>query len=150
MRREPLAPRAGWQSDMESIGFYYHSIDGTYWDESRCYVFESSEIDQLEDVTGELHQMALNAAQHVIASQRYEEFAIPREWVPAIERSWHAIATISPLGSRSLDGWTCRTTVSPRPSCSNTTPIRRRRAWKRVSRSGNGCRPCDRMRISSI
>ena len=34
--------------------------------------------------------MALNAAQHVIGSQRYEEFAIPREWVPAIERSWHA------------------------------------------------------------
>ena len=34
--------------------------------------------------------MALNAAQQVIGSQRYDEFAIPREWVPAIERSWHA------------------------------------------------------------
>jgi glutathionylspermidine synthase len=68
MRRELLAPRAAWQGDMESIGFHYHSIDGTYWDESRCYVFESSEIDQLEDATAELHEMALNAAQQVIVS----------------------------------------------------------------------------------
>jgi len=98
MRRELLAPRAEWQSDMESIGFHYHSIDGTYWDESRCYVFESSEIDQLEDATAELHEMTLNAAQHVIGSQRYEEFAIPREWVPAIERSWHAYRDNRPAG----------------------------------------------------
>ena len=38
MRRELIAPRANWQNEMESIGFHYHSIDGTYWDESRCYV----------------------------------------------------------------------------------------------------------------
>jgi glutathionylspermidine synthase len=98
MRRELLAPRAAWQGDMESIGFHYHSIDGTYWDESRCYVFESSEIDQLEDATAELHEMALNAAQQVIVSQRYEEFAIPREWVSAIEQSWHAYRNDQPAG----------------------------------------------------
>ncbi len=75
---------------MESIGFHYHSIDGTYWDESRCYALSGSEVDQLESATAELHEMALNAAQLVVGSQRYEEFAIPREWVPAIERSWQA------------------------------------------------------------
>ncbi len=90
MRRERLAPRADWQQAMEAIGFHYHTIDGPYWDESRCYVFTEAEIDQLESATAELHQMALNAAQHVVGSQRYEEFAIPREWVPAIELSWDA------------------------------------------------------------
>ncbi|HYM47065.1 MAG TPA: glutathionylspermidine synthase family protein, partial [Burkholderiaceae bacterium] len=80
MRRELLAPRPDWQRDMESIGFHYHSIDGTYWDESRCYVFTEAEIDALESASAELHEMALNAAQQVIGSQRYEEFAIPREW----------------------------------------------------------------------
>ena len=90
MRRELLAPRSAWQQDMESIGFHYHTIDGTYWDESRCYVFTESEIDQLESASAELHEMALNAAQQVIGSERYEEFAIPREWVPVIERSWDA------------------------------------------------------------
>ncbi len=98
MRRDLLAARNGWQQEMESIGFHYHTIDGTYWDESRCYVFDRSEIDQLEDATAELHEMTFNAAQHVIGSQRYEEFAIPRDWVPAIERSWHAYRDNRPAG----------------------------------------------------
>ena len=96
MRRELLAPRTTWQSEMESIGFHYHSIDGTYWDESRCYVFSASEVDQLESATAELHDMALNAAQQVIRSQRYEEFALPRECVPSIERSWQAYCDDQP------------------------------------------------------
>ncbi|MGZ8993012.1 MAG: glutathionylspermidine synthase family protein [Burkholderiaceae bacterium] len=83
---------------MESIGFYYHSIDGTYWDESRCYVFSENEIDQLESATAELHEMALNAAQHVIGSRRYDEFAIPDAWVPVIERSWNAHRSERPEG----------------------------------------------------
>ena len=98
MRRELLVPRTNWQSEMESIGFHYHSIDGTYWDESRCYVFSENEIDQVESATAELHQMALNAAQHVIGSRRYDEFAIPDEWVPVIERSWSAHLSERPEG----------------------------------------------------
>ena len=98
MRRELVAPRSGWQSEMESIGFHYHTIDGTYWDESRCYVFSESEIDQLESATSELHEMALNAAQHVIGSRRYDELAIPQQWVPAIEQSWKAYRSDQPDG----------------------------------------------------
>ncbi len=90
MRRELITPRPNWQAAMESVGFHYHSIDGTYWDESRCYAFSESEIDALEAATAQLHEMALNAAQQVIGSARYEEFAIPEKWVPAIERSWNA------------------------------------------------------------
>ncbi len=90
MRRELLAPRTAWQGEMESIGFHYHSIEGTYWDESRCYVFSGTEIDRLESATAELHEMVLNAAQQVVGSRRYDEFAIPSEWVPVIEQSWNA------------------------------------------------------------
>ena len=98
MRRELLGPRSDWQRDMESIGFHYHSIDGTYWDESRCYVFTEAEIDQLESATAELHEMALNAAQQVVGGQRYEELAIPPDWVPAIEQSWNAYRSEQPAG----------------------------------------------------
>ena len=92
MRRELLAPRPDSPAAMEAIGFHYHTIDGTYWDESRCYVFDEAEIDALEAATAELHQMALNAAQHVVGSGRCEEFAIPAEWVPAIEANWRAFS----------------------------------------------------------
>jgi glutathionylspermidine synthase len=90
MRRETLAPRPGWPQAMEALGFHYHSIDGTYWDESRCYVFDAAEIDALEDATAELHAMALNAAEHVVGAGRWDEFAIPAEWVPYVEASWRA------------------------------------------------------------
>jgi glutathionylspermidine synthase len=90
MRRELLEPRAGWQQQMESIGFNYHSIDGVYWDESRCYQFTSDEIDSLESATAELHQRALDAAHHVIEQHRYGEFGIPSDLVPSIERSFAA------------------------------------------------------------
>jgi glutathionylspermidine synthase len=90
MRRESLVPRADWPAAMDALGFHYHSIDGTYWDESRCYAFDEHEIDLLEAATAELHDMALNAAQHVVGSRRWDEFAIPREWVPLVEASWRA------------------------------------------------------------
>lgn len=98
MRRELLTPRADWAAQMDSIGFTYHSIDGTYWDESRCYVFAESQIDALESATAELHQMALNAAQHVISTRRYAEFAIAAEWQDAIEQSWNAFRSGRPDG----------------------------------------------------
>jgi glutathionylspermidine synthase len=90
MRRELLRPRPDWPAAMEAIGFRYHSTGGTYWDESRCYAFDETEIDALEAATAELHAMAMDAARHVIGSGRWDEFAIPADWVPTIESSWSA------------------------------------------------------------
>ena len=90
MRRQLLKARDGWQQQMESLGFHYHSIDGVYWDESHCYQFTSDEIDRLESASAELHARALDAARHVIESNRYAEFRIAPELVPSIERSFAA------------------------------------------------------------
>lgn len=89
MWRENLIPRLDWPQKMEAVGFKFHSIDGIYWDERVCYRFSSAEIDTLETATAELHQMCVNAAQHVIDKQRYAQFAIPVEFVPLIEASWN-------------------------------------------------------------
>ena len=90
---------------MENIGFRYHSMgaDGSaasavYWDESRCYRFTSAEVDSLEAVTAELHEMALNAAQHVVATDRFADFAIAPAWRPIVARSWQAHLDGKPTG----------------------------------------------------
>ena len=90
---------------MENIGFHYHSMgaDGSaagavYWDESRCYRFTSAEVDSLEAVTAELHEMALNAAQHVVATDRFADFAIAPAWRPIVARSWQAHLDGKPTG----------------------------------------------------
>jgi glutathionylspermidine synthase len=89
MHRESLVPRPDWPKKMEDLGFGFHSIDGIYWDERACYRFSAAEIDTLEEATAELHEMCIAAAQHVIDHDLYDRFAIPREAVPKIERSWN-------------------------------------------------------------
>ena len=89
MKRLDMVPRPDWPQKMEELGFGFHSIDGIYWDERACYEFTATEIDTLEIATGELHEMCIEAAGHVIDEKLYERFAIPPEFVPLIERSWN-------------------------------------------------------------
>jgi glutathionylspermidine synthase len=88
MRREACTPRANWRQRCEEAGFFFHSMGGTYWDESAAYRFSAEQIDQLEAVTAELHQLCLKTAEEVVRSQRYAEFAIPEEFRALVAQSW--------------------------------------------------------------
>jgi glutathionylspermidine synthase len=88
MHREDIIQRNNWQQKMEAIGFDFHSIDGRYWEESACYCFSVEEIDMIEEVTAELHQMCLEAIQHIIINKRYDDLAIPELFRKHIEQSW--------------------------------------------------------------
>lgn len=88
MRRVKCEPRPDWKRKFEQFGFSYHSLDGKYWDESVCYRFSSSEIDMLEEITGELHGLCLKAVQHVIDNELFERLRIPDALVPMIRSSW--------------------------------------------------------------
>lgn len=88
MIRESLVPRPNWQEQFESLGFSYHSIDGLYWDERYAYRFSAAQIDAVDDATAELHQMALQAVEQVIAKERLAQFAIPQAFWPLVEESW--------------------------------------------------------------
>jgi glutathionylspermidine synthase len=90
MERMQLKPRQGWQQQFEQLGFTYHSIDDLYWDERYAYRFTSDQIDHLESVTEELHQMALQAVGQVVREGSYEKFAIPEAFWKKIEDSWLA------------------------------------------------------------
>jgi len=82
-------PRFDWQEKVESNGMSYHTIDGqSYWDETAYYRFSSSEIDELESATNELHGLCIKAAEHVITGKLYDKIQIPPQAVPLIERSW--------------------------------------------------------------
>jgi len=89
MQRELLIPRPDWPKKMEEVGFDFHSIDGIYWDERACYHLTMGEVDMLESVTNELHEMCIDAAARVIEREMFEQFAIPPEFVPLIVASWN-------------------------------------------------------------
>jgi glutathionylspermidine synthase len=89
MERTVTPPRFDWQDKVESNGMSYHTIDGqVYWDETTYYSFTSSEIDELESATAELHEMCIKAAEHVISNKMYDRLMIPPHAIPLIERSW--------------------------------------------------------------
>ncbi len=97
MHRETLVPRVDWPAKVEELGFYFHSMDGVYWDERACYRFTEAEIDTLEAATAELHARALEAVARVIEKRDFSRFAIPEAFHGWIERSWKA-------GDKSLFG----------------------------------------------
>ena len=89
MKRITIQPRENWQGKVEASGLlYHHNPDGVYWNESAYYLFNSEQIDVLDDAANDLHQLAMKAVQHVIDNSRFAELGIPEEAVPLIKASW--------------------------------------------------------------
>ncbi len=88
MRRLITSPRQSWKTLCENIGFNWHTIDGQiYWDESTVYEFSEAEIDELESVTEELHEMCMSAVNHVIDNNMMGKLGIPRQFQTEIKRT---------------------------------------------------------------
>ncbi len=88
MRRERRMPRPNWRQRCEEAGFLFHSMGGTYWDETACYAFTSGEVDRMEEITAEMHRLCLKAADEAVRSRRFAEFAIPEPYHDLVAQSW--------------------------------------------------------------
>ena len=88
MKRIFVQPRPDWQDRLDKIGFYYHSIDGSYWQENACYVFDLAQIETLESATEQLHQMYLEACAKVIKNGDFARLSINELQASLIEQSW--------------------------------------------------------------
>lgn len=83
-----LQQRFDWIKKCEAVGFNFHSLNGTYWDESHCYQFSAAEIDAIESATEILHEMAIEATSRIISAGDYDKYGIPDKFAPFIEASW--------------------------------------------------------------
>lgn len=90
MKRCSVEPRPGWRTRIEEQGLVFHTTadTGVYWGEGTYYEFTAAEIDAIEEATAELHELCLEAVEHVIENARYPELGIPALAVPMIEQSW--------------------------------------------------------------
>ena len=79
MKRHTISPRPDWQKKVENIGFGFHTLDTTYWDESVFYELSMKEVDTLEKATDDLWKICLDAVQHVMDENLYSKFQIP-DW----------------------------------------------------------------------
>lgn len=88
MHREDLKPRQNWQKKLDDIGFTFHSMGDVYWNENACYCFSANEVDELESATRELHEMCIEAADHIISHDLFNLMAIPENFRQRIIDSW--------------------------------------------------------------
>jgi glutathionylspermidine synthase len=89
MERFSISPRNNWQQTVEGLGFGFHTADVPYWDESAYYNFSLKEVEKLEAATAELWDMCLQAVQHVIDNNLFDQFKIPAFMVPLIIEVWN-------------------------------------------------------------
>ncbi len=89
MKRKIATPRTEWQRKVEELGFGFHTLDTSYWDESVFYEFNLTEINQIEKATNELWDLCLEAVQYVIDNKLYRRFHIPEWFISHIEESWN-------------------------------------------------------------
>ncbi len=91
MQRIAINPRVHWRQQAEEYGFTFHTIDHQpYWCEEAYYQFTAKQIDYLDDLSAELHQLCLQAVKHVVSSDHWlKRFAIPQASWQLIRDSWH-------------------------------------------------------------
>lgn len=93
MLRKKINKRDDYAARLDQIGFQYHSVlssDGEpYWTEGAAYEFTLAEIEQIEAVTEELHEMCMETIETIIESGDYpQEFGLSDQSKSLIEHSW--------------------------------------------------------------
>ncbi|MBZ4021672.1 hypothetical protein CKO11_04255 [Rhodobacter sp. TJ_12] len=91
MQRIDLPERPDWRAKAEEQGFTFADMHGEpYWEESSAYCFTLREIeDQIEDPATNLHEMCLQAVDHVLKSEELlDKLAIPEAHRDYIAESW--------------------------------------------------------------
>ncbi|MEJ4045633.1 glutathionylspermidine synthase family protein [Erwinia sp. SLM-02] len=90
MKRIAIAERPDWREKATEYGFNFHTLYGEpYWCEDAYYQFTLQQIESLEDVTSEIHQMCLQAVDLVTGSEELlEKFRIPKHTWDFVRESW--------------------------------------------------------------
>ncbi|MGK2959758.1 MAG: glutathionylspermidine synthase family protein [Candidatus Malihini olakiniferum] len=80
MERIDIVERPDWREKAIEFGFNFHTMYGEpYWCENAYYQFTLAQIEELEAVTAELHQMCLQVVKKVVSSDALmTKFCIPK------------------------------------------------------------------------
>ncbi|VEB95402.1 Bifunctional glutathionylspermidine synthetase/amidase [Cedecea lapagei] len=91
MERVSIVERPDWREKATEYGFNFHTMYGEpYWCEDAYYRLTLAQVERLEEVTAELHQMCLQVVEKVVASDELmARFRIPKHTWEFVRQSWH-------------------------------------------------------------
>jgi glutathionylspermidine synthase len=89
VKRIAIEPRPNWSAQIEALGFdFYHEEGVPYWHESAYYEFTSDEIDMIEAAANTVHELCLQAIEHIVGDHLYPFLGISPEIGKLIAKSW--------------------------------------------------------------
>jgi glutathionylspermidine synthase len=93
MLRKNFKERSSYHERLDEIGFQYHSVPSTdneqYWTEGAAYEFTLAQIEEIETVSGTLHEMCMETIGEIIEAGDYPEgFNLDDQSKSLIEHSW--------------------------------------------------------------
>ena len=90
MERVSIIERPDWREKATEYGFNFHTMYGEpYWCEDAYYKLTLAQVEKLEEVTAELHQMCLKVVEKVIDSDALmTKFRIPKHTWSFVRQSW--------------------------------------------------------------
>lgn len=90
MERVSITERPDWREKATEYGFNFHTMYGEpYWCEDAYYKLTLAQVEKLEEVTAELHQMCLKVVEKVIDSDELmAKFRIPKHTWGFVRQSW--------------------------------------------------------------
>lgn len=108
MERVSITERPDWRVKATEYGFNFHTMYGEpYWSEEAYYKLTLAQVEKLEAVTAELHQMCLGGGKVIASDELMTKFRIPKHTgfcTPVVENQ----PAVALLTSR-LPGWRRRT-----------------------------------------
>lgn len=92
MERVAIVERPNWREKANEYGFHFHTMYGEpYWCEDAYYKLSLAQVEHLEAVTAELHQMCLKVVENVVNSDALlAKFQIPKHTWEFVRQSWHS------------------------------------------------------------
>jgi len=90
VERVSIVERPNWREKATEFGFNFHTMYGEpYWCEDAYYKLTLAQVERLEAVTAELHQMCLQAVETVVSSDDLlAKFRIPKHTWEFVRQSW--------------------------------------------------------------
>ena len=97
MERVSITERPDWREKATEYGFNFHTMYGEpYWCEDAYYKLTLAQVEKLEGVTAELHQMCLKVVEKVIDSGQVSNSKAHLELCPPVVENESAFALLSP------------------------------------------------------
>jgi glutathionylspermidine synthase len=89
MKRELITPRDGWQDTVTRQGLVYRTVDDCeLWNESACYRFTGTQIEQIAVAAEQVHAMCMQAVDAVVSEGLWDMVGIPEPYRPLVTASW--------------------------------------------------------------